>query len=75
RQSKIVNHFINVDKNFITINDYQKKFKIAYETARTDLLELETIGFFRKSKSGKKYMFIFNDFNEIIKNIQKNFID
>ncbi|KOA19527.1 hypothetical protein CLHOM_21380 [Clostridium homopropionicum DSM 5847] len=74
RQSKIVNHFINVDKNFITINDYQKRFKISYETARTDLLELETIGFFRKSKKGKKFIFIFNDFNEIIKNIQNNFI-
>jgi Fic family protein len=71
RQSKIVNNFITVDKNFITIDDYQKKFKISYETARTDLMELETMGFFRKSKKGKKYIFIFNDFNEIIKNIQK----
>lgn len=71
RQVKAVNHFITVDKNFITIEEYKKKFKISYETARTDLLELETLGFFKKSKNGKKYIFILNDFNEIIKNIQK----
>ena len=75
RQNKIINYFITNDKNFITIEDYQKRFKISYETARTDLLELETIGFFKKSKKGKKYVFIFNDFSEIINNIHKNFID
>ncbi|MBK5243016.1 Fic family protein [Clostridium sp.] len=75
RQKNIVNHFITIDKKFITIDEYKKKFKISYETARTDLLELETIGFFKKSKKGKKYIFIFNDFNDIIKNIQNNFID
>lgn len=74
RQSKAVNYFITVDKNFITINEYQKKFKVSYETARTDLLELETIGFFRKAKKGKKFIFIFNNFNEIIKNIRQDFI-
>ena len=74
RQTKIINHFITIDKNFITIEDYQKKFKISYETARTDLLELETIGFFKKSKKGKKYIFIFNDINKIINGIHKNFI-
>ncbi|GAA0717337.1 Fic family protein [Clostridium malenominatum] len=74
RQNKIINHFITIDKNFITIEDYKKKFKISYETARTDLLELETIGFFKKSKKGKKYIFIFNDLNEIISNIHENFI-
>lgn len=75
RQNKIINHFITIDKNFITIEDYKKKFKISYETARTDLLELETIGFFKKSKKGKKYIFIFNDLNEIINNIHENFIN
>lgn len=47
---------------------------MSYETARTDLLELETIGFFRKAKKGKKFIFIFNNFNEIIKNIRQDFI-
>lgn len=70
RQNKIINFFITLDKNFITINDYQKKFKVSYETARTDLSELELIGFFKKVKKGKKYIFVFNNFNEIIKNIQ-----
>lgn len=69
RQSKIIKHFITIDKNFITIQEYQRRYKISYETARTDLLELETIGFFKKSKKGKKYIFIFNDFNQIINSI------
>ena len=73
RQSKAINSFITIDKNFITISEYQRKFKVSYETARTDLLELETIGFFRKVKKGKKFIFVFNDFNEIIKNIHHNF--
>ena len=72
RQSKAINSFITIDKNFITISEYQRKFKVSYETARTDLLELETIGFFRKVKKGKKFIFVFNDFNEIIKNIHHN---
>lgn len=75
RQTKIINSFITVDKNFITIEEYRKRFKISYETARTDLLELETLGFLKKHKKGKKYIFVFNEFNEIIKSIHKNFID
>lgn len=75
RQNKIINQLITIDKNFITIEDYKKKFKISYETARTDLLELETIGFFKKTKKGKKFIFILNDINLIINNIHKNFIN
>ncbi|MHC1724368.1 MAG: Fic family protein [Aminipila sp.] len=75
RQLKIINHFITIDKNFTTVAEYQKKFKISYETARTDLLELEAMGFFKKSKKGKKYIFVFRNVNDIVKSIKENFIN
>ena len=75
RQFKIINHFITIDKNFITVAEYKKKFKISYETARTDLLELEAMGFFKKSKKGKKYIFVFRNVNDIVKSIKENFIN
>lgn len=71
RQNKIINHMITIDKNFITIDEYKKRNKISYETARSDLLELEDLGFFKKIKKGKKYIFVFNDLNEVIKRIKE----
>ncbi len=75
RQEKIINFMITAEKNILTISDYQKKFKVSYETARSDLMELEVLGFFKKSKKGKKYVFVFRSINDIVKNINEYFID
>lgn len=59
RQKRCLSYFIKTEKNYITIDEYQKKFKIAYETARKDLNSLETIGLFNKTKVGKKFIYKF----------------
>ncbi|MDA8211293.1 MAG: Fic family protein [Clostridia bacterium] len=59
RQIKLLEKFIKGDKNFILIEDYRKQYKVVYETARTDLNELEALGFLTKFKQGKKYIYKF----------------
>lgn len=66
RQIKFINSMIVLSNNKIVIEDYKKKAKVSYETARSDLNELVALGFFKISKSGKKYEYYFNDIATII---------
>lgn len=66
RQIKFINSMIVLSNNKIVIEDYKKKTKVSYETARSDLNELVALGFFKISKSGKKYEYYFNDIATII---------
>ncbi len=59
RQRKCLAYFIKTERNYITISEYEKKYKISYETARKDLNRLEEIGLFKKRKVGKKYIYKF----------------
>lgn len=68
RQIKFINSMLILNSNKISIDDYKRKSKISYETARSDLNELVAIGFFKISKSGKKYEYYFNDISTIIDN-------
>lgn len=56
RLKKCLNLFIKTEKDYISINDYKKKYKVSYETARQDLNKLESVGLFVKVKTGKKYI-------------------
>lgn len=66
RQMKLINQMIVGEKNIITIEEYRSKYKISYETSRTDLNQLQDLGFFKKKKSGKKYIYQFNNISTII---------
>lgn len=57
RQTKYINYMKRKDNNITTIDNYQKRMKVAYETARRDLTELAELGLFKKVKKGKKYIF------------------
>lgn len=72
RQIKIINRYIasRDGKNILTIEEYRKKNKISYETARTDLNELTTLGFFHRSKFGRKYIYKFNNIKNIVERIE-----
>lgn len=59
RQQKFINLIEKKETNIITIEEYRKRFKISYETARRDLMELESLGMFKKLKKGKKNIFIY----------------
>ncbi|MFZ3591333.1 Fic family protein [Bacillus sp. DJP31] len=57
RQTKILNILKRKDNNLLTIEEYRKRMKVSYETARRDLSELESLGIFKKMKNGKKFIF------------------
>jgi Fic family protein len=59
RQKKFLHYMDRKDSNLITVKDYEKQFKVAYETARKDLNELDGLGLVKKIKKGKKYIYIF----------------
>lgn len=59
RQQKYLNLIERKETNITTIEEYRKKFKISYETARRDLMELESLGMFKKLKKGKKNIYIY----------------
>ncbi|MDD2585083.1 MAG: Fic family protein [Syntrophomonadaceae bacterium] len=65
RQRKFIEFSIRSNKHIISIEEYQKKFKVSYETARTDLNHLTEYGLLKKSKQGKKYIYRLADYNEI----------
>jgi Fic family protein len=57
RQKKFLKTISKKDSNLITIEEYKKLAKVAYETARRDLTELESLGVFKKVKKGKKFIY------------------
>ncbi|NMA69618.1 MAG: Fic family protein [Desulfitobacterium sp.] len=59
RQEKCITFLEKKESNIVTIKDYEKKFKVSYETARRDLLELSELGFFTKHSKGKKFVFLY----------------
>ncbi|KGP74853.1 hypothetical protein JT05_14095 [Desulfosporosinus sp. Tol-M] len=65
RQKQAINTFIKKDKE-ITIAEYQKKYNVAYQTARTDLLQLEEIEVLTKTKEGKKFVFRITELEKIV---------
>jgi Fic family protein len=65
RQHKEITLLSKKDKNFVTIEEYKKRHKVAYETARSDLMELETLGIFEKIKVSRKYVYKF-EFHKFI---------
>ncbi len=57
RQKKFLTFIKGKESNITTIQEYLKKMKVSYETARTDLSELTELGIFRRDKKGKKYIY------------------
>jgi Fic family protein len=65
RQKRAINTFIKNGKE-ITIAEYQKKYNVAYQTARTDLLHLEEIDVLVKTKEGKKFVFKITELEKLV---------
>ncbi len=69
RQYKAILFSTKSNKRF-SIAQYQKKFKVAYETARTDLNELYELNIFKKTKVGKKFYYEVHDTKELASNMK-----
>lgn len=65
RQKKCLHFFIKTEKGNMSIENYKKKYKVSYETARQDLNNLESAGIFQKVKIGKKNIYKFVGLKEL----------
>lgn len=61
RQTHIIQHVMSHPQDILTIKMHQNMNSVAYETARTDLLELEEKGWLKSIKKGKTFYFIPTD--------------
>ncbi|HMB91998.1 MAG TPA: Fic family protein [Rhodothermales bacterium] len=57
RQTALLSHALRHPGQIYTVESHQTSHAVAYDTARTDLLDLETKGFLTKEKRSKKYIF------------------
>lgn len=58
RQTRIIQHILDHSNDILTIKLHQNLNAITYQTARTDLLDLETKGWLRTIKKGKTFYFV-----------------
>jgi len=65
RQERAINAFLKRDKE-ITIAEYAKKYKVVYQTARMDLLQLEEIGVLTKTKVSKKFVYTVTELDKLL---------
>lgn len=70
RQKKALNYFLKRSKSSIDIKEYTRKYKVTTETARKDLQLMVDLGYFKKIKSGKKFLYNFNDLQLIISRLK-----
>ncbi|MCP3856907.1 MAG: Fic family protein [Actinomycetia bacterium] len=57
RQLVVVGDALRDPTEQFTIQAHSRRHSVTYQSARTDLLRLVELGLFRKTKSGKKYVF------------------
>lgn len=65
RLKKCLYFFIRTEKDHISIDNYKKKYRVSYETARQDLNKLLSVGLFEKVKVGKRYIYKFVGLKEL----------
>lgn len=58
RQARIIQHIMSHPHDVLTIKMHQSINRVAYQTARTDLLELEKRGWLKSVKKGKTFYFV-----------------
>ena len=61
RQIEVLREILNNAEKIFTINEIQMGFDVAYQTARTDLLNLEKLGYLELKLRGKKMLFFKSD--------------
>ncbi len=65
RQANILRYMMEHSDEYYTIRQIVHMYGIVYQTARTDLLHLVTIGYLKIEKRGREFLFIFNTNSEI----------
>lgn len=57
RQQALINHALRHPQQRYTFKSHQMSHNVVYQTARTDLLDLETRGLLRSRKAGRTWVF------------------
>jgi hypothetical protein len=72
RQADLLRIMILENKAMFTIREVQTMFGVVYQTARTDLIGLQQLGFLEEKKQGKKMLFFKTpSFDSKMQNIQR----
>ena len=61
RQADILRQMMEHSDEYFTIREIERTHGVVYQTARTDLLRLTELGYLKKEKRGREFMFIFNE--------------
>jgi len=59
RQAGILKQFLKQPDKPVTIKEIVTTYSVAYATARSDLFQLEKLGYVYKNKVGKEFIFVF----------------
>ena len=57
RQAEVIRHAMKHSDHLYTIEGHQRSHDVTYQTARTDLLDLSSIGILGRTKRGRKLVF------------------
>jgi Fic family protein len=63
RQAEILKQFLKQPEKPISIKEIVTTYSVAYATARSDLFQLEKLGYVEKRKVGKGFIFVFKKNN------------
>ncbi|WP_421909614.1 hypothetical protein [Methanolacinia petrolearia] len=61
RQAEILGEIMEKKDDYFTIREIMETRGIVYETARTDLMTLVNLGYIRKEKRGREFVFRFGE--------------
>ncbi len=61
RQAFILEEFMKTPNKVFTIAEISRTYKTVYQTARTDLMSLEKLGYLKKQLSGKEFLFSYKE--------------
>ncbi len=61
RQAEVLRQMMVQSDEYFTIRQIMETHGVVYQTARTDLLRLTELGYIKKEKRGREFMFIFNE--------------
>lgn len=61
REGDILRTMLEQREHYVTIREIMQQYNTVYETARTDLLHLADLGYLKKEKRGREFVFILNE--------------
>ncbi|MEA2035760.1 MAG: Fic family protein [Euryarchaeota archaeon] len=61
RQAVLLREMMENSNEYFTIREVMETHGVVYQTARIDLLNLTELGYIKKEKPGREFMFIFNE--------------